>query len=59
MPIMSIITIEKERSSNAVDTLSTDVLMKFKHTKHSSKAKCVYVGHHFIICIITLIVQPS
>ena len=51
MPIMSIITIEKDRSSNAVDALSIDVLMKFKHTKHSSKAKCVYVRHHFIILL--------
>ena len=39
MPIVSIV---KERSSNAVDALSIDVLMKFKHTKHSCKAKCVY-----------------
>ena len=51
MPIMSIFTIVKERSSNAVDALSIDVLMKFKHTKHSSKAKCVYVRHQFIVLL--------
>ena len=36
---------------HAVDALSIDVLMKFKHTKHSSKAKCVYVRHQFIVLL--------